>query len=49
MVNFWAILKNNTLQIKTTLPNFEGFLGKNWLPSYVSIWSHWNSHGNKVI
>ena len=49
MVNFWAILKNNTIQIKTALANFEGFLGKNCLPSYVSNWSHWNSHGNKVI
>ena len=43
MVTFWTILKNGTLQFKTTVSSFRAAIEKNWATFESNIWLHWSS------
>ena len=40
MVTFWAIFKNITLKVKTTVATFWVGFVKIWATFYFSIWTH---------
>ena len=41
LVTFWAILKNQTFQFKTSVDSFLSNFWKNWTAFNFNIWSHW--------